>query len=89
MATAVMPTAPPSEPLSVMPTSGLPWTNHMEIMAARAAAAGAMVVFTAMRPIVPLPMSVEPALKPNQPNQSMDAPIMVMVRLCGGVASLP
>jgi len=37
----------------------------------------------------PLASSAEPALKPNQPNHSMAAPIMVMVRLCGDIASLP
>jgi len=31
----------------------------------------------------------EPALNPNQPTHSSEAPIMVMVRLCGCIASLP
>ena len=31
----------------------------------------------------------EPALKPNQPTHSSDAPISVSVRLCGAIASLP
>ena len=29
----------------------------------------------------------EPALKPNQPTQSSQAPIVVITRLCGGIAS--
>ena len=29
----------------------------------------------------------EPALKPNQPTHSSDAPIMVMVSECGGIGS--
>ena len=33
--------------------------------------------------------SAEPALKPNQPTHSSDAPIMVIGRLCGVIASLP
>ena len=33
--------------------------------------------------------SAEPALNPNQPIHSSAAPIMVMVRLCGDIASLP
>ncbi len=33
-------------------------------------------------------LRAEPALKPNQPNQRMPAPIMTSVRLCGRIASL-
>jgi len=36
-----------------------------------------------------LASSAEPALKPNQPNQSSEAPIIVIVRLCGRMTSLP
>jgi hypothetical protein len=37
-----------------------------------------------------LPASrAEPALKPNHPIHSSDAPIMVSGRLCAGIASLP
>ena len=38
---------------------------------------------------MPLASSAEPALKPNQPTHSSAAPIMVIVRLCGVIASLP
>ena len=37
----------------------------------------------------PFASSAEPALNPNQPNHSIDAPIIVIVRLCGGMLSLP
>src|SRR5882757_238034 len=37
----------------------------------------------------PLASNADPALKPNQPNHSIDAPIIVIVRLCGGIGSLP
>ena len=37
----------------------------------------------------PFASSAEPALKPNQPNHSSEAPIMVIVRLCGAMDSLP
>ena len=37
----------------------------------------------------PSASSAEPALKPNQPNHSIEAPIIVIVRLCGVNASLP
>ena len=33
--------------------------------------------------------SAEPALKPNQPNQSSPAPSITRVRLCGRIGSLP
>ena len=33
--------------------------------------------------------TAEPALKPNQPTHSMPAPVTVMVRLCGGMATEP
>jgi hypothetical protein len=33
--------------------------------------------------------SADPALKPNQPTHSSEAPIMVSGRLCAGMASLP
>ena len=33
--------------------------------------------------VVPLASRLEPALKPNQPTQSSEAPIMVMVSECG------
>ena len=41
------------------------------------------------RAALPFASSAEPALKPNQPVHSNAAPIMVSVRLCGGIASLP
>src|SRR6185436_302277 len=37
----------------------------------------------------PLASSAEPALKPNQPNHSIEAPIIVITRLWGGIASRP
>ena len=36
----------------------------------------------------PLASRLEPALKPNQPTHSRQAPMMVKVRLCGGIGSL-
>jgi hypothetical protein len=32
---------------------------------------------------------LEPALKPNQPTHSSEAPIMVIVSECGAIDSLP
>jgi hypothetical protein len=39
--------------------------------------------------VPPLASRLEPALKPNQPTHSSEAPIMVIGRLCGGIASRP
>ena len=64
------------------------------------AAQVASVVFSQTRPVSVVnwasmsPSSaetntIEPTLKPNQPNHSRPAPIMVSVRLCGRMGSLP
>ena len=37
----------------------------------------------------PVASRLEPALKPNQPTHSSEAPIMVMTSECGGISSLP
>ena len=37
----------------------------------------------------PLASRFDPALKPNQPTHSSEAPIMVMVSECGAIRSLP
>jgi hypothetical protein len=46
-------------------------------------------VLTKASAAVPLASSAEPALKPNQPNHSSEAPIMVIVSECGAIESLP
>ena len=53
------------------------------------AAAVATMVLTKATAVTPLASRLEPALKPNQPTHSSEAPIIVMVSECGGVASLP
>ena len=52
-------------------------------------AAVAPKVLMKARAAKPLASSAEPALKPNQPTHSSEAPTMVSVRLCGAMASLP
>ena len=52
-----------------------------------AAPASSVVVNTTAA--VWLAPSADPALKPNQPNQSRPAPSMTSVRLCGRIGSLP
>ena len=38
--------------------------------------------------MTPLASRLEPALKPNQPTHSSEAPIIVMVSECGGIGSV-
>ena len=53
------------------------------------AAQVAVVVLIHTRAEVPSGASSEPALKPNQPNHSRPAPIMVSGTLCGRIEILP
>ena len=68
---------------------GLPLINHSAPSQDNVAAAVATQVFTKASEATPLASSAEPALKPNQPNHSSEAPIIVKVRLCGDMASRP
>ena len=47
-----------------------------------------MCVTSSAMPAVPSAASALPALKPNQPTHSMQAPVTVMVMLCGGIAGV-
>ena len=72
-----------------MPSSeGLPLTTHSTNIQDSAAAAVATMVLTKASAVVPLASRFEPALKPNQPTHSSEAPIMVMVSECGGIGFL-
>jgi hypothetical protein len=53
-----------------------------------AAAAVATKVLMKATAVTPFASRLEPALKPNQPTHSSEAPIMVMVSECGGVGFL-
>jgi hypothetical protein len=54
-----------------------------------AAIAAAICVTAIAMPARPSAASSEPALKPNQPTQRNDAPIMVSTTLCGAMFSVP
>ena len=54
-----------------------------------AAVAVAICVTAMAMPAAPLEATAEPALKPNQPTHSSEAPIMVSTRLCGAMFSWP
>ncbi len=70
-----------------MPTSGTPSTSHPVTMAASAPAAAARVVVTAtLAKSAPTAASVEPALKPYQPNHRMNTPSAPRVSEWPGMA---
>ena len=83
-----MPTSPASDPFRASVRSGFLYLTQEVIMAAMAPALAARVVVMAIRATVPgSPMpSVEPALKPYQPNQRMNTPIVTSGMLCPPIA---
>ena len=73
-----------------MPSSeGLPLTIHSANIQDSAAAAVATNELIMASAAPPLASRFEPALKPNQPTHSSEAPIMVMASECGAISSLP
>ena len=62
---------------------------HSANIQASAAAAVAIWVTAMAMPARPSAATAEPALKPNQPTHSSEAPITVSTRLCGAIGSLP
>ncbi len=87
---AVIATSPASAPFKVMETSGFLYLIQVIIITIAAAAAAAMLVVTKMFAAVSIEPSVietvEPPLKPNQQNHSMNTPSAPSVRLCPGIA---
>src|SRR5712664_4090416 len=85
----VMATNPATAPDAMPRTLGLPLTIHSANIQPKAAAAVAIWVAAIAIPARPSAATAEPALKPNQPTHSRDAPMSVNVKLWGGIASLP
>ncbi len=66
---AVIATKPANAPLKIMIRSGLPKSSHAVTEAEIAAAAAAVLVATAIRPMAPASAAIVlPGLNPNQPN---------------------
>ena len=87
-AAGVMATRPATTPDAAPSSDGLPCTTcSMIAHIAPAAAVATMVLMKASEANL-LASRLEPALKPNQPTQSSEAPIIVMVSECGGIGSL-
>lgn len=81
-APGVMPTSPATMPVQAPMRVGLPFLiTSQNIQESSAAAAEAAVVMKACA-ARPSAASAEPALKPNQPNISSDAPIITVGILC-------
>src|SRR5690242_5532084 len=85
----VIATRPATAPETMPSTLGLPLVIHSAVIHDRAAAAVASCVTSMAMPARPLAAVAEPALKPNQPTHSSEAPIMVSTRLCGVKVSPP
>src|SRR5580658_7768057 len=85
----VIATSPATAPEAMPSTLGLPLVTHSVNIQASAATAVAMCVTAKAMPARPSEATAEPALKPNQPTHSSDAPTTVRVRLYGAIDSLP
>ena len=88
-AAGVMATRPATAPEAAPSIEALPRISASPMHQASTAAAVANSVLMKARAAKPLASSAEPALKPNQPTHSSEAPTMVRVRLCGAMLSLP
>src|ERR1700722_3826791 len=84
----VIATRPANAPEQMPSTDGFPLNTHSTIIQPSAAAAVAIWVTAMAMPALVPAVTAEPALKPNQPTHSSEAPIMVRMRLCGGIGSL-
>jgi hypothetical protein len=84
----VIATRPATAPEAAPSIEGLP-LQPLDQRPGQRRRSGGHQVLTKASAAKPLASSAEPALKPNQPTHSSEAPIMVMVRLCGAIASLP
>src|SRR5687768_12284092 len=88
-AAGVTATRPATAPVTPPRSDGLPFSTCSTTTQATAAAAVATKVLTVASAARPLASRLEPALKPNQPTHSSEAPTMVSVSECGGIGSLP
>src|SRR5262245_2779779 len=88
-AAGVIATRPATAPDAAPSIEGLPLSSHSAAIQVSTAHAVARNVFMNASAAVPLASSADPALNPNHPNHSSDAPIIVIVKLCGGIGSLP
>src|SRR5271156_5343115 len=77
----VMATRPATAPDAAPSTDGLPLAIHSANIQPKAAAAVAICVTVIAMPARPFAAVADPALKPNQPTHSNDAPITAYATL--------
>src|SRR5919197_5128483 len=85
----VIATRPATAPAAAPRTLGAPLWSHDTVIQVSAAIAAAVLVTTNAFAARPPAVTALPALKPNQPNQSSDAPSTVIVASCGSIGSRP
>src|SRR4029077_17447538 len=83
----VMATRPATAPEQMPSTVGLPFMIHSTIIQVKPAVAVAGGVDSMARPACRPAVTAEPALNPNQPTHSKEAPIIVSTTLWGGPVS--
>src|SRR6478672_7314783 len=88
-AAGVTATRPATAPEMMPSTEGWPLTIHSANIQDNAAAAVATKELVMASAAPPEASRFEPALKPNQPTQSSEAPIIDIVSECGAISSLP
>src|SRR2546426_7940164 len=85
----VMATRPATAPDAAPRTVGLPRLIHSVNIQPSAAAAAPVFVAVKALTARPLASSALPALNPNQPTHSSEAPMTVIGRLCGCIGWCP
>src|SRR5271165_1922784 len=78
-------TSPATAPAAAPSTLGLPFRHQWMVIHVSAPMAAARFVATNALAASPLAASAEPALNPNQPNHTSEAPRTTIVMLCGSV----
>src|SRR5215470_11100191 len=84
----VIATRPATAPVQIPTTVGLPRIAHSTNIQAEAAVAVAICVTVMAMPACKPAVTADPALKPNQPTHSSEAPMNVSTMLWGGAVSL-
>src|SRR2546425_13167518 len=85
----VIATRPATAPAAAPRTLGAPLCSHETVIQVSAAIAAAVFVTTNAFAARPPALIALPALNPNQPNQSNDAPTTVIGASCGSSGSRP
>src|SRR5260370_12602566 len=83
-----MATRPATAPEQIPSTVGLPFMIHSTIIQVKPAVAVAVCVTSIAMPACRPALTAEPALKPNQPTHSREAPIIVSTTLWAGPVSV-